>query len=150
MRIALDTNVLVYAEGANDLERKLKIRGILSDLSNVGVQGMIPVQVIGELYNVLTRKFGRPPYEAKRSILMWQDSHVFIDIHRDTTLAAIDLSADHALSIWDAVILVASAQAGCRLLLSEDMQDGFTWAGLTVVNPFAERLNPLLADYLAN
>ena len=30
-----------------------------------------------------------------------------------------------------------SRQAGCRLLLSEDLHEGFTWAGVTVVNPFS-------------
>jgi predicted nucleic acid-binding protein len=34
-------------------------------------------------------------------------------------------------------MLAAAAQAGCRLLLSEDMQDGFTWRGVTIRNPFA-------------
>jgi len=32
----------------------------------------------------------------------------------------------------DTVILAGAAQAGCRLLLSEDVQDGFTWRGVTV------------------
>ena len=45
-------------------------------------------------------------------------------------LAATDLAVDRDLSIWDAVILAAAADAGCRLLLSEDMQDGFAWRGL--------------------
>ena len=63
-------------------------------------------------------------------------------------LAAMDLAADHDLSIWDAVILAAAADAGCRLLLSEDMQDGFAWRGLTVANPFADRRHPLLTAIL--
>ncbi|TIP50920.1 MAG: PIN domain-containing protein, partial [Mesorhizobium sp.] len=32
----------------------------------------------------------------------------------------------------------------CRLLLSEDLQDGFTWGGVTVVNPFASPRHALL------
>ena len=56
-----------------------------------------------------------------------------------------DLAVHHVLSIWDAVILSAAAAAGCRLLLSEDLQDGFTWNGVTVVNPFPGRRHPLLA-----
>jgi predicted nucleic acid-binding protein len=59
------------------------------------------------------------------------------------TLAA-DLATDHRLGIWDAVILSAAAQAGCRLLLSDDLQEGFTWAGVTVVNPFAAPRHALL------
>lgn len=42
------------------------------------------------------------------------------------------------------VIVAVAAEAGCRLLISEDLQDGFTWAGLTIVNPFAQPVHPLL------
>lgn len=58
------------------------------------------------------------------------------------------LAAGHGLQIWEAIILAVSAEARCRLLLSEDMQDGFTWRGLTVVNPFAEHLHPQLLPLL--
>lgn len=36
----------------------------------------------------------------------------------------------HGFAIWDAIILAAASEAGCRILLSEDMQDGFTWGGV--------------------
>jgi predicted nucleic acid-binding protein len=62
---------------------------------------------------------------------------------------AVDLAVDHRLNIWDAVIFAVASSAGCRLLLSEDMQDGFTWAGVTVVNPFAAKRHPLLLSLLA-
>ena len=58
--------------------------------------------------------------------------------------AALDLTERHDLQIWDAVILAVSVEAGCRLLLSEDMQEGFSWAGLTIANPFADILHPML------
>ena len=35
-----------------------------------------------------------------------------------------------------APMLAAAAQSGCRILLSEDMQHGFTWRGMTIRNPF--------------
>jgi hypothetical protein len=59
-------------------------------------------------------------------------------------LSAADLASDHQLGIWDAVILSAAAQAGCRVLLSEDLQHGFTWGGVTIVNPFVEAPHLLL------
>ena len=63
-------------------------------------------------------------------------------------LNAADLAADHDLCIWDAVVLSASAEAGCRLLLSEDLQEGFTWRGVTVTNPFAATKHVLLRALL--
>jgi predicted nucleic acid-binding protein len=61
---------------------------------------------------------------------------------------AADLATDHRLGIWDAVILTAASHAGCRLLLSEDLQEGFTWGGVTVVNPFAFPRHALLSALL--
>jgi predicted nucleic acid-binding protein len=61
---------------------------------------------------------------------------------------ATDLASDHGLTIWDSVVLAASAEAECRLLLSEDLQEGFTWRGVTVTNPFAAALHPILAALL--
>jgi predicted nucleic acid-binding protein len=46
------------------------------------------------------------------------------------------------------VVLAASAEAECRLLLSEDLQEGFTWRGVAVTNPFAATLHPMLAALL--
>jgi hypothetical protein len=42
----------------------------------------------------------------------------------------------------------ASAEAQCRLLLSEDLKVWFTWRGVTVTNPFAATLHPMLAALL--
>jgi predicted nucleic acid-binding protein len=57
-----------------------------------------------------------------------------------------DVAVAHNLAIWDAIILAAAAEAGCRMLLSEDIQDGFTWGGVTIVNPFAPQPHKLLDD----
>jgi predicted nucleic acid-binding protein len=61
---------------------------------------------------------------------------------------ATGLSADNQLRIWDAIVLAATAEAGCQLLLTEDLQDGFSWAGVTVVNPFAVPSHKLLSALL--
>jgi len=34
------------------------------------------------------------------------------------------------------VIFVAAAESARNVLLSEDMQDGFLWGGVQVINPF--------------
>ena len=59
-----------------------------------------------------------------------------------------DIAADHRLQIRDALILSVAAENGRRLLLSEDLQDGFSWHGVTVVDPFADSPSPLLGDFL--
>jgi predicted nucleic acid-binding protein len=46
------------------------------------------------------------------------------------------------------LILAVAASHGCRLLISEDFQEGFTWRGVTVVNPFIDPPSALLGRLL--
>jgi len=146
MRLALDTNVLAYAEGLNGAPRKKAALDILAKLPEDST--FLPVQALGELFHVLVRKAGRSPERARSAILAWQDAFPLIETSPAVMLAAIDLAAHHHLSIWDSVVLAASAAARCRLLLSEDMQSGFTWNGVTVANPFSPDKHELLAALL--
>jgi predicted nucleic acid-binding protein len=146
MRIALDTNVLAYVEGVNGAPRK---KAALTILEKLPVNStFVSVQVLGELFHLFVRKAGIPPKQARAAILTWRDTFPLIETSPSVLLAAIDLVADHNLGIWDAIILSAAAEAGCRLLLSEDLQDGFTWNGVTVTNPFAAKKHELLAGLL--
>lgn len=146
--ICLDTNVLAYAEGVDDEIRQMRALEIISALPDG--MSVIPVQVLGELFRVLTTKAKRPVAVARERILSWRDAMVDRDTTSMAFLSAMDLAADHKLSIWDAIIMAVAAEAGCRLLLSEDLQEGFTWHGVTVVNPFASPLHPLLSAALAS
>lgn len=143
MRIGLDTNILVYAEGVNGEAMSKASKTVLAALPTQDI--LLPAQVLGELFAVLTRKAGRTPAQARDAVMQWRDSYATVDTSSQVLLAAVDLAADHHFAIWDAVIMAAVAEAECRLLLSEDLQDGFSWRGVTVVNPFAEHRHPLLA-----
>jgi predicted nucleic acid-binding protein len=142
----LDTNVLEYAEGVNGTELQVTARDLLRRLPQDLI--VLPVQVLGELFNVLVRKAGRSRSDARNALLSWRDAFQLGETSPDVMMAATDLATDHQLGIWDSVILSAASEADCRLLLSEDLQDGFTWGGVTVVNPFAPVLNPLLDGLL--
>jgi predicted nucleic acid-binding protein len=147
VRIALDTNVLAYAEGINGAEQRLASLALIRRLPQEAV--VVPVQVLGELFNVLVRKGGKSRSDARDALLSWRDTFPVVETSPEVMLAAADLATDHQLGIWDAVILSAASQAGCRLLVSEDLQEGFTWAGVTIVNPFSSPRHALLRALLA-
>lgn len=147
MRIALDTNVLAYAEGINDAARRDVVLDLLDRLPGESV--VVPVQVLGELFNVLTRKAGRSRQVARDAVIGWRDAFATVDTSPEIMLAAADLAADHELGIWDSVIVAAASNAGCRLLLSEDMGDGFTWGGVSITDPFAAKRHDLLEALMA-
>jgi len=86
---------------------------------------------------------------ARRTILHWQEAFEVADTTAAVLRQAVGLSVDHQLRICDAIVLATAADAGCELLLTEDLQDGFTWAGVTVVNPFAVPSHKLLMTLLS-
>jgi predicted nucleic acid-binding protein len=61
---------------------------------------------------------------------------------------AMDAVAGHSLSFWDAMMWATAKRAGCRLLFSEDGDDGRTLGGVTLVDPFASPQSPLLIEAL--
>jgi predicted nucleic acid-binding protein len=148
MKIALDTNILAYAEGTNGTAMRDKALEIIERLPTDAI--VLPVQTLGEFYNVLVRKAGRRASRARAAVLGWCDAYSVIETSAAVMVDATDLASDHGLSIWDSVVLAAAAQAEYRLLLSEDLQEGFTWRGVTVANPFSSSLHPILAALLAN
>jgi predicted nucleic acid-binding protein len=146
VKAALDTNVLAYAEGIGDeLRRKASLQ-LLEDLPEDSV--VLPAQVLGELFRVLTGKRGVSRQKARTAVLGWSDAFSVSDSTHTALLSALDLAADHTLQIWDGLILSVAAEARCRILLSEDLQHDFTWRGVTVVNPYLAKAHPLLEALL--
>jgi predicted nucleic acid-binding protein len=142
MNVAIDSNVLAYAEGVNGRQSRDSAIALLQALPPEST--LVPVQALGELFAVLVRKAGKSRATASAAVLSWGDAFPLIETSNEVLLAATDLAQAHQLSLWDAVMLSAAADARCRLLLSEDLQEGFTWRGVTVTNPFASHRHPLL------
>lgn len=146
MRVALDTNVLAYAEGVGDERRCGLAVQLVEQLPGHAV--VLPAQTLGELSRVLTGKAKRSAEQTREAVLSWADSFAVADSTWFAFQSALDLTVDHQLPLWDALVLAVAAENRCRLLLSEDFHNGFTWRGVTVVNPFAESRSPLLSGLL--
>jgi predicted nucleic acid-binding protein len=148
MRAAVDTNILAYAEGVNGFDRRQAALDILRRLPTRAT--VVPVQALGEPYNVLVRKTTRSAGGTRASVMAWATTYAIAPTTRSALVAAAELEVAHRLGIWDSLKLAVAAENGCVLLLSEDLQDGFTWSGLTVVNPFSSPWFPLLDALLEN
>ncbi|MHB8530185.1 MAG: PIN domain-containing protein [Caulobacteraceae bacterium] len=151
--VALDTNVLVYAEGveraAGDAGKTDGARRLMRRLLDARVRTIVSAQVLGELHNVLVRRARRSPASASAAARAWARRADVVASDRQGLEDALDLAADHGLAIFDALILAAAAEARCDLLLSEDLQDGFAWRGVVVTNPFGPSPDRRLARWLA-
>ena len=140
MPVTLATDVLMYAEGVNGAGRQAEARQLLVSLEADEI--IIPVQALAELYTVLTRKAREPEAAARAAVLEWRDAYVTAETSSDVLVDAMNLAVQHSFSLWDAIMMVVAANSGCRTLLSEDMQNGFTWRGVTIRNPFAKARQP--------
>ena len=130
MTAFIDTNVLIYAHGADEKSETAR--------QTILTGGVISVQVLNEFAVVLRRKF-RLEWDVIADVLadvraaLGPVRPVDVEIH----LNAVSLARSHDFSFYDALIVASALAAGCDTLLTEDLQAGQRIAGLTVVNPFA-------------
>ena len=67
-------------------------------------------------------------------------------INSDIVWAARRIRASFGYSWWDCLLLASALELGCKYFLSEDLQDGQTIEGLTIVDPFAHSPDQILVS----
>lgn len=127
-----DTNILIYAFTTGD-------RRCASAEALIGEGGVIGVQVLNEFTNVARSKlrWDWPQLDAALEViaeLMEPARPLTTEIHAH----AVKLARANALSFYDALIIAATIAAECSVLLTEDMQHGRKFGGVTIRNPFRE------------
>lgn len=133
-RSFFDTNVLVYADDKASPAKRRRALDLVAEHRRAGT-GVVSLQVLQEYFVTVTRKLSVDPRVARRKVELLAEFDVAAPEVADI-LAAIDLHRLHQFSFWDALILRAAKQAGCSVLLSEDLQEAREIDGVHVVNPF--------------
>jgi predicted nucleic acid-binding protein len=138
-RFALDTNILAYSEGLivtpADVKKVARSQTVIARIARSG-RPCIAVQSLAELHFLLVRKARIAADDAAARAIRLAAIAELAPTDEKLFNAALELSVDHKLRIFDAIILAAAAAARCDILLSEDFQPGFTWRGTTIANPF--------------
>lgn len=143
--IFFDTNILLYVHDRGSEEKRNVAKSWLAAATD-RQHARINLQVLNELTNVLLRK-------------QWFDSPntVFSVVETFAVLGDGPLTRDHFVlarmlhlrirySWWDCLLLASALELGCRWFLSEDLQDGQTIEGLTIVDPFAHSPEQILTS----
>lgn len=126
----LDTNVLIYAFASGD-PRNARAEELLAQ------GGVIGVQVLNEFTSVTQKKLGWDWDDIEAALgvivtLLGPVRPLTQEIHSH----AVALAREHLLTFWDALVIAAATDAGCRLLMSEDLQHGRKFGPVTIQNPF--------------
>ena len=100
---------------------------------------VLSIQVLQELFVVMTRKLPKPLSQQQAAALV-ADLAV-LPLHApqgSDVLAAIDLHRQLRLSFWDAMIVQSAAQLDCQVIWSEDFGTGHRYHGIEVRSPFVD------------
>jgi predicted nucleic acid-binding protein len=133
-RSFFDTNVLIYADDKAAPAKQRRALDLVAEHRRAGT-GVVSLQVLQEYFVTVTRKLHLDPRIARRKVELLAEFDVAAPDVGDI-LAAIDLHRLHGFSFWDALVLRAAKQSGCRVVFSEDMQEAREIDGVQIVNPF--------------
>ena len=132
--MTLDANILVYAAQRGDHRHEAAVRIVHRTVSADCVQTL---QSDGECFNLLRRKRG---FESSAAQGILREYRALLP--RVAAAKAEDLEeamrahASHNLQFWGAMLWATARRAGCRLILSEDFQDGRSLEGVLFADPF--------------
>jgi predicted nucleic acid-binding protein len=145
--VFVDTNVLLYWRDGRHAAKQARAAEWLALLWREQ-RGRTSTQVLSEYYVNVTRKLdpGLPADEA------WDDVQALLAWEPQATDGALlqrgrTIEGRYGLSWWDGLVVAAAQAQGCALLLTEDLQDGAVYGGVTARNPFTLSVGEEAAVY---
>jgi len=131
-----DSSILIYTV---DPSEPAKMQAAQQWLTILRSQNLLRLsfQTILEFYNIVTGE-ARNPMDlatARNDVRDWLTLNP-IGPDAATLDIAWHIQDRYRFSWWDSLILAAAKRAGCKYLLTEDLQHRQDLDGLTVINPF--------------
>ena len=136
---AVDTNVLIYASDSDDHKKGPVAVALLDRLTREPAPPVLLWQVFCEFTAFIAKarqRVGAGP-EAFEFVRAVRDRFTLVVPRPEVASLAIDIHVTDQVSIWDALLLAACADAGVIRLYTEDVQSRPIIRGVEIVNPFA-------------
>ena len=133
----LDSNVFVYLFDETDARKQQLAQQIVGQALASG-GACISFQVVQETLNVLTRKFAKRATVDFATAFLHDSLAPLWRVFPTPALYERGLALQHSagFAFYDSLIVAAALEAGCKRLLSEDLQHGQRIEGLRIENPF--------------
>ena len=130
----LDTNILIYAtsQAADHLPKREFARRWVKR-SDWGVSTQVLMEFFAQARQA---RHGLLPTAAQAFVERIAARRPVVALDKDVVLDALALRHRHYLTHWDAAILCAARRLGAGTVVSEDMEPGRNYDGVTVLNPF--------------
>jgi predicted nucleic acid-binding protein len=134
LRFTLDANILVYSVDRAAGPRHLLAVEIVQRSAYADCQ--LTLQALSEFYVVSTRKGMTEVARAASLVTRWLVTFPCAAASGNAVGSAIATAMAGRASYWDALLVATAAEAGCALILTEDMADGSTLGAVEIHNPF--------------
>ena len=127
----IDTNILLYLLSADD-DKANRAETIVRG------GGRISIQVLNEIASVARRKLAMSWMEINEVLTLVRSICPIEPLTLETHDRGRLVAERYGLGVYDAMIVAAALLGGCRILYSEDMQDGLLVdRQLRICNPFS-------------
>jgi predicted nucleic acid-binding protein len=132
-RFTLDSNLLVYSVASEEGAR----HNAAVEIVNHAVEAdcWLTLQSLSEFYAV-TRRKNIPRERAAAQVENWLTAFPHVAVSAAAIRKALSDHLAGRASYWDALLVATAAEAGCTLILSEDMADGAILGGIRIHKPF--------------
>ena len=134
----VDSNIWLYAFMDESSPKHAPAEALLEHDGLV-----LSTQVVNEVCSNLIRKAGYTEIEIQQAIDNLAARYPILDVTVPIIRQASGLCIAYRLAYWDSLILATAQETGCRVVYSEDMQDGLRVGDLTIRNPFKGSAQPL-------
>lgn len=133
----LDTNVLVYLVDRRHPAKQAVAQQLVS-AALAERSGVISFQVVQETLQALTRKARQVLPATDAAELLHAVLLPLWHVHPSASLYehALHVQTRQGFSFYDSLVVASALQAGCKRLLTEDLQHGQKVGTLRIENPF--------------
>lgn len=133
-RFTLDTNILVCSI---DPDAGAKHRTAIEVIDRiVELDCCLTLQAVSEFFLVATRKKLVTRQFAATLAGNWLTVFPTASASASAVHTALATAAAGRQSYWDALLIATAAEAGCNVMLTEDLADGASVHGVRIINPF--------------
>ncbi len=134
-RFTLDSNILVYAADSREPVRQAAAIEIIARAARRDC--LLTPQALAEFFHAVTRKRIMPRAEAARQVRAWTVVFPITNGAGEAALLiAVEAAAARRLQFFDALLLATAREAGCGVVISEDMGEHTHLDGVRVIAAF--------------
>ena len=135
-KIFIDSNIFIYTllEGTKNNEKRIKAINFIEKISEKSI--IISTQVLGEIFNVLSRRYNFEKKEIILKLEILSDTVNVKPLTIETVKKCWNIFQNGNYSYYDSLIIASAIENKCSILYTEDMNNGHIIENLKIINPF--------------